>query len=442
MIVSEISPLGVRLLLASDRCSLSKGQSVDLDLTLGNDTHRFSGVVVDRVDTLSRDLAVTVRLVEPTSPRPANAERRNGLRWLCSEQFFPTAIAANPARYNDFVYLKFRDLSRSGARVVTSLRNKFIVRGMRLECLVSFPLVSQIRMELIVRNVSVAHEQGKDLLSLGVEFLASDSRDLNVIAQYLLQFGDTESLESLRQSGLIPSSMGKASIFFVRTQEEYEQVLSLRTGAYGDAGKLPQGSQPEYMADAYDAKSKIIVGKYRGKVVSSARMYFPEYGDVFEQEEFVSWPLTLGRRDEAVEVMRVCTHQDFRRSDLLFSLLRFMAVTAIQAKRYKIVGCATDNLLPLYEKVGLKNTGLSYELPALNNIRHWMIVGDARRCVLGTDVGPILWNVLWSDTADYLVENQLLNLDLLTKIRLIIYRAMGPLAHVLRRRAQKPRRRN
>ncbi len=355
---------------------------------------------------------------------------------------FPTAIAANPARYNDFVYLKFRDLSRNGARVVTSLRNKFIVRGMRLECLVSFPLVSQIRMELVVRNVSVTHEQGKDLLSLGVEFVASDSRDLNVIAQYLLQFGDTESLESLRQAGLIPASMGKAVDYsFVRTQEEYEQVLLLRTDAYGDAGKLPEGSQPEYMADAYDAKSKIIVGKYRGKVVSSARMYFPEYGDVLEQEEFVPWPLSLGRRDEAVEIMRVCTHRDFRRSDLLFSLLRFIAVTAIQAKRYKIVGCATDNLLPLYEKVGLKNTGLSYELPTLNNIRHWMIVGDARRCVLGNDVGPILWNALWRDTTDYLVDNQLLSLDLVTKIRLIIYRAMGPLAHILRRRAQKPRRR-
>jgi predicted GNAT family N-acyltransferase len=239
----------------------------------------------------------------------------------------------------------------------------------------------------------------------------------------------------------MPMSVGKAVDYsFVRTKEEFDEVLALRTEAYREAGKIPEGIKSADMADSFDAESRIVIGKFKGKVVASARLYFPQYGDTLEQEEFVSWPNQLGRRDEVVEIMRVCTHSKFRSSDLLFSLFRFIAISAIQAKRYKIAGCATDALLPLYTRIGFQDTKLTYSLPALNNLRHTLLVGDARRSILGMDVGPLVWNVIWKDTIEYLVENQFLTLDVPTQFRLMLYRLLSPLAYWLRKRAQRPRR--
>jgi predicted GNAT family N-acyltransferase len=439
--VMRMSPLGVEFALPAGGAVLAKGTSIDLALSIGGHSHVYRGLIVAS-HTLRRDQQVaTIRLVQFSEPRRPNEERRGTMRWMCSEQFFPTAIAANPARFNDYVYFTMRDLSRSGARLVTSLRNKFVMTGMRLECLVSFPLVAQTQVEVAVKNVTVVHERGKDMLSVGVEFVNLREHDLSAIAQYLIQFGDPESLEALRAEGLVPVSLGRAVEYsFVRTREEYEEVLDLRRDSYGGAGKIANELLSVDMADPNDAKSRILIGKYHGRIVASARLFFPQYGDVLEQEEYVTWPPTYGRRDEFVEVMRVCTHDDFRRSDLLFSLFRFVAITALQAKRYKVVGCATDSLLPLYTKIGFRDTGLSYNLPLLNNLRHSVIFGDARRSILGLDVGPIVWNVLWKDTIEYVVENGLLAMDAPSQLRLMIYRAMAPLAYVLQQRSRKPRR--
>jgi hypothetical protein len=439
--VTKLSPLGIEFTVPGEKHLLVKGSTLDLMLSIGGHSQLYRGLIVDRHAVEHLQQRITVRLVQPGEQRKDGEERRSTTRWMCSEQFVPTGIAANPARYNDYVYFTIRDVSRAGARLVTSLRNKFIVTGMRLSCIVSFPLVAQMHLEIEVKNVSVANDRGKDVLSVGVEFPSIKEADLSVIAQYLIQFGDTQSLEVLRSEGLIPVSMGKAVDYsFVRTKEEYDEVLQLRWEAYGDAGKIRADISQADMADPYDANSRIVIGKYKGRIVVSARLYFPQYGDVLEQEEFVTWPPSFGRRDECMEIMRICTHTDFRRSDLLFSFFRFVAITAMQAKRYKVVGCATDALLPLYTKIGFKSTGLTYNLPLMNDLRHTVIMGDAKRGLVGLDVGPLAWNVVWRETVPYLVENGYLAIDAPSQLRLMIYRAFGPLAYMLQRRARRPRR--
>jgi predicted GNAT family N-acyltransferase len=276
-------------------------------------------------------------------------------------------------------------------------------------------------------------------LSLGLEFVNARPNELSAIAQYLVQFGSTSSLEELRDEGLYPKSVSQAVEYsFVRSEEELREVIALRTQTYAEAGKAGTN---EYSADSYDAKSRIIMGKYKGKLVASARIYFPEHGDLLEHEEYVQLPDECSRRDDLVEVMRICTDPDFRRSDLLFSLFHFIGITCTQAKRHTIVGCATPDLVGIYTRIGFKDTGITYKHPLLNNKDHRLIITDTRRCILGVDVNPMVWNVLWRDTAKYLVDNDFLTQNTLSHMRILLYKALAPLAFLAKRKSANPRRR-
>lgn len=437
--VKTLSPVGIEFVAENSIAGLTAGDSISLALSFGGLATDLSGIVVETTAVSEQDSRITVRLNQSNEKRLDDQERRTATRWHCDEKFYPTAIASNPGRYNDYIYFSIRDLSRSGARAVTSLRNKFILRGMRLECLVSFPMVTQISMEFEVKNITVVSERGKDLLSVGLEFVTATEIDLSAVAQYLIQFGDASTLEELRSEQLYPKSIAKAVDYsFVRTDDELQEVIELRYTAYKQEGKIAEGKK--VLADAYDARSRIVIGKYKGKIVASARIFIPEFGDQIEQEEYLQLPPECSRREDLVEVVRVCTHPEFRRSDLLVSLLKFIAITCIQARRYTVIGCATKELLSLYTKVGFRDTGIEYEHPELNNTKHNLIIADVRRSVLGRDVGPIVWNVLWKDTAKYLIENELLEHDPMSHVRVMIYKMLSPLSILARRRSNKPRR--
>lgn len=433
----SISPLGLLLTIDDPNIDLEMGQRFTSELRVGNQLITNIAVVVSMVNDTEGTRGYVARIVAPTNPeRTTSTDRRKTPRWICNEQFYPTAIAANPGKYNDYMYFSFRDLSKNGARAVTSLRNKFIVRGMMLECLVSLPMVSQLTLRASIANVNVYSEKGKDLLSVGLEFENLELGDHQAIAQYLLQFGDTVSLQSLRDAGLVPNSVARAvSYSFVRTSEELEEVLALRHATYTAAGK----DSDDFQADPYDARSKIVIGKYRGKIVASCRIFFPEESDLLEQEQYVKLPSSIGRKDQIAEIMRVCTHPDFRRGDLLISLFHFLAVTCVQAKRYIVLGCAEPHLLKVYTDIGFQDIGVEYVHKGLGNTKHRAFLADARERIQGRGVNPLIWNVVWKDTERYLSQTGMLASTPQTITRTSIYRLLGPISKVMRARMSKPR---
>jgi len=434
--LTNISPVGVAFILRN-ASGVELGDSLQLILNVGESESEVHVIVVGVAPAPDSALQITARIVQPRLERNEGEERRGSKRWACDEKFFPTAIASNPARFNDYLYFSIRDLSRSGARAVTSLRNKFIARGMRLDCLVSFPMVSQVNLTLEIRNIAVTSEQGKDLLSIGFEFVDPDTVILSTVAQYLIQFGNAASLEEMRAADLVPTSVSQAVEYsFARDAEELQEVFQLRTKAYAEAGKV---SSEDLLVDEYDAKSRIVIGKFKGQIVASARIFFPEQGEALEHEQYVQLPEECARRDEVVEIMRICTDPEFRRSDLLISLFHFIAVTCAQAKRHRVVGCATPELVPLYTRIGFRDTEITYRHPLLGNKEHRVIIANTKACILGAGINPIVWNILWKDIARYLINNDFLAKDALSELRLLAYKALGPLAILAKRRTTKPR---
>ena len=115
---------------------------------------------------------------------------------------------------------------------------------------------------------------------------------------------------------------------------------------------------------------------------------------------------------------------------MLVSLYRFIAVTVAQSKKKWIIICATDDLIPLYRKIGFRDVGLTYEHTQLNGLKHSVMLANVPDAMEGKTVGPIVWNIVWSDVTSYLEQYGILEPDPLTGIRLAIYRLLRPLARL------------
>jgi hypothetical protein len=441
--VWRISPLGVELVLPRDGLELDVGSELDLSIRFGRQQSQFTGLVVSTRSQESDRELIGVRWSQPTTAATGlPTERRSTERWLCGQEFLPTGVAPNPARFNDFIHFRVRDISKDGMQIVTSLRNKFIVPGMVFESLVSVPTMGQLKLDLHVINARITSEQGKDYLSVGVRIANPTPQASQMLGQFVFQFGPPTTLEALRSSGFEVGSSTRAVDFaYVRTSDEYKSVLQLRQRAYQQYGGSALGETPEALSDIFDARARILMAKYRGEVVGSLRLIFNESTDRFEHEDHFTLPSEFPRKDEMVEISRVCTHPEYRGSDLLIGLFRHAAMAVLQSRRQFVLGYAPPKLVPLYARLGARWLPVEFKHPSDDvNLKVFLI--DVRGGLSGADINPVVWNAIYGEMIDYLDTREILDGSSLTHMRLSIYRALSPLAHVLQRRVNRPRRRD
>ena len=396
--VWRISPLGVELVRTAPLATVSLGDAVDLTLRVGTSESSFTGL---RVAALRSDRGrelVALRWGDQAAAagdEPAPGEKREAARWRCGQEYLPTGVAASSVSYDDHVHFRIVDISRSGMQLLTSLRNKYLIPGVRFEATCAFPAVGEVRIEIAVVNARVVQRGGKAQLALGAIYEVLGRRGRERIAQYLLRFGPGTSVRDLRANGFELRCTSRAFDFgCVRTDAEYREVLALRRLAYLHAGKLGPEARDEDMADAFDAQSRILVARHQGRVVASVRLMFPRGpDDALKHAEYLELPETLPARDRLVEVSKACTHPDFRGSDLFYSMMKLTALTTVQSGREFIFMSCTDGLLAIYRKLGMRKLGAGYVHPTMG-LAHHIMIGDAARMIAGDGMNPIFWNVV------------------------------------------------
>jgi predicted GNAT family N-acyltransferase len=317
------------------------------------------------------------------------------MRWACGSDFSPTGIAPSAVRYGDFVYFKVTDISSEGMQLENRLRNKYLLPGVTIESTCTFPTLGQVRLDLKILHARVAQRGRKSVLSLGVRYTPLDARTTETIGQYLLQFGAGATVQDLCGAGFRITHSARALDFCsVRTPEEYREVLKLRRLAYQHAKKVSQDAKDVDMGDGFDNSSRILVAKHRGRIVGTVRLMFPKtQSDPLKHDEFLPLPPDLPSRDQLVEVSKACTHPSYRGSDLFYTLLKHVALTAIQAGRRYALMSATDSLAPIYLRFGFRQLGASYDHPSMR-LRHHLMLLDLKRVVAGRGINPIFWNLM------------------------------------------------
>jgi predicted GNAT family N-acyltransferase len=437
--VWKLSPLGVELVIQGLEDVLEKSAKIDLELIIAGQRAAFEGLVVDVVKENPSISLAGIRLSETRQTITTDGEQRRSKRWLCGEDFFPTCVSPTPGRFNEYMYFQIRDISQEGLQLLCSLRNKYLIPGTQLNLTASFPMVGDISLSVKVTRVGVTSERDKDYLVVGTEYTTLSQNARNIIGQYLLQFGNAESLEDLRNAGFFPQSVAKGTdYYFLKTEQDYEEVLKLRLLAHKAGGTVTENAQPYDMSDNFDSNSRIIVAKYRGQIVASARVHYSSLDEPMEHEQYLEWPTDYPRRDTVFEITRVCTHPRFRSNDLLAGLLRFIATTCLQPQRPWVLISSIDSMVPFYQKIGMALTPLHYEHPVYKG-RQNVLLANSLDIIRGRSVHPVYWNVLWKDVYDYLFETGIAKPEPMDRARLRTYRMIHPFAMLIANISRRPR---
>lgn len=439
--VWKLSPLGIELLVDSPSI-YSKGDSVSLAIRVGRQTTKFEGLVVEIADhTREGKLLLGVRIHKRQADRLVETNRRSSTRWVCSSQFYPVAIAANPIQFNDFVYITVRDISSGGMRALTSLRNKFLVPGMTLDWQISFPLTGHAILKTKVSRATLTADNGKDYLELGMEFVDLSRNDRELIGQYLVQFSDADSLEEIRNEGFYPVSLTKGIDYsYIKNEADFREVLELRLIANRQVEKIPGEYTAEDMADIFDSRSRIIVGRHKGRIVGTARITLVEANENLETEQFIALPDYFPRRDQIVECSRAATHPEYRRGDLLYSLIQHLAITSLQAKRHFALLSTTEELAPMYMALGFQRADLTYSHPLYPSKTQHVLFLNIPNALSGSNVNAVVWNVVWRRVLDYVNEQNLWP-ERISNTRTKLYRIIDPISNLMLRVQKRLKRR-
>lgn len=436
--VYKISPLGVELIKDSSSESLSVGDRLDLEIRIDQQLTKHTGVVVDNSYSDHSRALIGIRLVSELNKMANGEERRKGQRFYTAPAFLPTASAVNPLKFNDILLFRVQELSSEGMFLTTSLRNKLLFKDIEMDLLLNFPVFGTISVSVKIMNTRIVRDGDKDCLGLGIRLVGRTEEYKRMAGSYLLQFSNIDSLAELKEAGLGLAGIGSSVEFrYAKTEEDYRKVLELRKLTYAAEGKADPDAPIESMATALDSKARLVMGYFHGKLVASAAVIFHEINSSTEHEDYIQWTGELPPKGNLVEINRVCTHPDFRRADLFLKLYKFMLVLVVQSKKQNVVICASEELVPLYQKLGFDLTSLKYAHAKLNNKTHWILQCDVYKKVSGYGVDPITWNYVLDGILPFLVKHAKDKGIPLDYTRLYVYRLFKPLMKLLIR--AKPR---
>ena len=437
--VWKLSPLGIEISVDPQN-DLKIGDTVELELRTGLQLTSHRGLIVGKEEHHSLGDVFGIRFLSNSDPLPSRKNRRSHTRWLCSSQFHPVAVCPNPVVFNDFLYFTIRDISASGFRAHTSLRNKFLVSDMKLCLQVSFPMTGHCVVHASVARTSLTSYAGKDYLEVGLVLDELSRRQQEMFGQYLVQFSNAPSPNAVRLEGLKPRSISTSITFsYVKTEAEFIEVLKLRKLANERAEKIESTVDLASLTDSYDSKSRIVIAKHRGKLVGTMRACFFESDERLELESFTDLPDVYPRRDQLIEVSRAATHPDYRKADLWYSMVQQISIAAMYAGRPFAVISTTKELTQMYSTLGFVLSRLEYKNPLYPKHTQYVMHIDLKAVLKGQGVGPLAWNTVWRDIADYALRHDIYSSTEISNTRTRLYRLVSAPANFIKAFAKSMR---
>ena len=418
--IITISPVGAEFDLSSieDSSKFYVGCPINVKISINKTSSFFYGLLIAEQVSFSGKKVVGIRWCETPETKPSANERRNANRWLCSDAFLPDGIAPNPSRFNDFIYFKVLDLSKSGMQITTSMRNKLLIPGMVFDSSISLPLIGETNISFKIENVRIKEESTKDMLVLGVTFLKPSSHFYSNVAQYLLQFGRNVTPSDLKLFGLVPKSINSAIEYsYVKDADTYKDILFLRRKTY-TKNEILNPDEDLKWADFHDSKSRIIVAKHLGKSVGTVRLTFHGPGEPTEYHDYATFPKDFPNSSDLLVSGRLCTDPNYRGSDLFDGLIRQMVLTGLQSKRKYILGSARKELCYIYERIGLNREGILYSRSEPEKVELEVLCMDIAATIVGRGIKFKWWRRVYRDLHDYIYDYKDFEISPLDRLRL------------------------
>lgn len=334
-----------------------------------------------------------------------------------------------PSFFYERTYVRIDSIAYRQLHVVIFDLETLLFPGMKIDLFMFDAALQLPPVKIIIRKV----EKNSNGLIVAADVVHFPKLVAERVAQALI-FDIQLSLEAVKKLGLpVPRISDGLRFRFIKSAEEYQEVLKLRFKAYQLAGKVAEGKTPADMAAPLDHLSRILVAYHGDKVVSSISIAFPDSEELILDTERAfpgGYPKKIPPKTECVEIARLCTDPDYRGSDLLLRVFEHTYKTLQCGGRKYILTSTDDKLWPLYKKLGFKKTGMNYAHPFLAGRIHHVIVVHASRAQTASGIDPLRWNYLYRDMNDHLLRRGVFKLKTAEKIRLGLFRWVGRILRI------------
>jgi hypothetical protein len=223
-----------------------------------------------------------------------------------------------------------------------------------------------------------------------------------------LTLNPATTLKNIRDAGFrIKNISNNFKFRFVRTHEEYIEVLKLRFEAYKNASKVRDGATYEDMVAPLDNISRILIAFHGEKIIASVAMSFPnDQSILLDTERALSngYPDYIPPKIEMIEISRLCTDPLYRQGDLLLRMFEHIYKVFATSGRKYLISSTDEKLWSLYKKLGFKKLNLSYEHPYLNKLKHEIILIDLTVPISGSRIDPLRWSYLYGNMTNFLFK--------------------------------------
>jgi hypothetical protein len=353
-----------------------------------------------QVCTPSRMLGIA--FLSDTSPGAARAER-----YLCHHDIAPHIKAPDPLDTNRHLYFKVMDISQSGMLLSTSLTNKHLFPGMRLDqAQLAVPGEAPVSLCLTIHNTREAHREG--CFHLGVTVSATDPDYVRLVASYLStmspNFVQDLQTSSTPQERVMRGKRLKQGLTFrvIKSAAGYREVLRLRHHGYGAKGKLRQDATIDNQGEGLAHEGTIIGAYLSGALVASMELRFGDAHTSFRTFAIIPRELLPSVQPaRTVEINRLVVHPAIQGTDVVIGMVQKAHAIVMAHGGKDILFTATDTLLPLYRKIGCTELGVRVPHPHLPG-QHLNAMMLTREAFLdGRFLNPATWEHLYQATNAY-----------------------------------------
>ncbi|MGO8998475.1 MAG: GNAT family N-acyltransferase [Polyangiaceae bacterium] len=361
---------------------------------------------------------------DPAPPRSADEHALSELHWL-------TAYAPDPFFFREWHTLKITAAGPRTLRAVASSRARSLVPGLPLALTIVVPVLGSFLVRAHVTGVVPDVRPEEIDVSLAIDEAPADFSE--ALAELVLAGSDGVTLARLRRDGFALGALTRAmTVGYVENDEDMQQVLALRLAAYHSKNKFAFAKSAADMLDPYDAYSRQIVCRVGSRIVGAVRLVYVDCDRTRSEELALGAPLPDWLFDVPFgEISRLCTHPEFRGSDVLITLLQHLGrVAAMSGLPWLLGSC--DDQCPLYEKLGFKKMpGVRYDAYGRAGID--VVAVELKDFFDGRGMGALVWGHVHAPVVDFLARRGIIRPRGLGRVRAALYRVFrGAIERVAR----------
>lgn len=323
----------------------------------------------------------------------------------------------HPFFYRQNFYFNIEKLSARGFTVSGIDAACVLFSGMRLTLRLGV-IESECSVEAIVSGV-VPDEEGRQRCFLRIADGLTTSVERH-LSQYCFHYLKCTP-KALRAAGMRSYYVKDLVQFkFVETQQEYEDVLSLRRRNYAAVRKVDFDAPLKKLSYFFDRYSRILVVYHQGKAIGTATIIIGKRGIqpmevevLMAESDFHQLP----PYEKMFEVAALCLDKGYRDTDILHGMFEQVYKYAIMHGRQYLVISSDKYLLDMYKTVGFQDTGFSFVQPKYRNLKMNVLCMDAMTTKWGKGMNPITWWGVWGNVSLYLHQRRILHYSPVEKMR-------------------------